>query len=70
MHLIGFSINSIEEGKIEGVLELDEKHKQQKNFVHGGLIATLADIVCGFAAYTLVLPENHVVTAELKVSYF
>jgi uncharacterized protein (TIGR00369 family) len=69
MHLIGFSINKIEEGIIEGELDLKKIHKQQKGFAHGGLIATLADIVCGFAAYTVVHPQNHVVTAELKISY-
>lgn len=69
MNLIGFEIHRIEEGRVEGVLELKVIHKQQKNFAHGGVIATLADIVCGFAAYTIVSPEIHVVTAELKISY-
>lgn len=69
MHHIGFKIKNIEEGKVQGDLDLKKIHKQQKNFAHGGLIATLADIVCGFAAYTVVDPLHHVVTAELKVSY-
>jgi uncharacterized protein (TIGR00369 family) len=70
MHLIGFDLQIIEEGRTEGWLRLEEKHKQQKGFVHGGLIATLADITAGFAAYTLVPQDHHVVTAEIKVSYF
>lgn len=69
MHLIGFNITNIDEGIVEGVLELNQIHKQQKNLAHGGLIATLADIVCGFAAYTVTHVDNHVVTAELKISY-
>ena len=48
---------------------LNSDHFQQTGLVHGGVTATLADIVAGFAAYTLV-PKNHdVVTAELRVSY-
>jgi uncharacterized protein (TIGR00369 family) len=69
MSHIGFMINKVEWGRIEGNLELKNIHKQQKGFAHGGLIATLADIVSGFAAYTVVSPEIHVVTAELKISY-
>lgn len=70
MHLIGFDLQVIAEGRTEGWLKLEQKHKQQKGFAHGGLIATLADITAGFAAYTLVPEDHHVVTAEIKVSYF
>lgn len=70
MHLIGFELQCIEEGRTEGWLSIKQKHKQQKGFAHGGLIATLADITAGFSAYTLVPADHHVVTAEIKVSYF
>ncbi|MDN4164224.1 PaaI family thioesterase [Cytophagales bacterium LB-30] len=69
MKLIGFQIQSIEPGRVEGVLDLKEVHRQQRGLVHGGLSATLADIVAGFAAYTVVPEDHHVVTAEIKVSY-
>ena len=70
MHLIGFDLQVISEGRTEGWLTLEQKHQQQKGYAHGGLIATLADITAGFAAYTLVPEDHHVVTAEIKVSYF
>jgi len=69
MKHVGFDLNVIEEGRTEGWLNIDEIHKQQKGLVHGGVIATLADIVAGFAAYTKVPEDHHVVTGELKVSY-
>ncbi|WP_317133203.1 PaaI family thioesterase [Adhaeribacter rhizoryzae] len=69
MQFIGFRVTNIAEGKIEGELTLQEAHKQHKEFVHGGLTATLADIVSGFAAVSLVPKGYHVVTVELKVSY-
>lgn len=69
MKLIGFQVTNIAEGRIEGELTLKPEHKQHKGFVHGGLTATLADIVAGFAAVSLVPPGHHVVTVELKVSY-
>jgi uncharacterized protein (TIGR00369 family) len=69
MDFIGFRVTNIAEGKIEGELTLKEEHKQQKGFVHGGLTATVADIVAGFAAVSLVPKGHHVVTVELKVTY-
>lgn len=70
MQLLGFQVTQIEAGYIEGELKLEQKHKQHRGFAHGGVIATLADIVAGFAAATLIPKQHHVVTAELKVSYF
>jgi uncharacterized protein (TIGR00369 family) len=66
---IGFSIHTIQAGLIEGDLDLQQHHLQQMEFVHGGVTATLSDIVAGFAAYTLVKKGQGVVTVELKVSY-
>lgn len=70
MKLMGFNVTKIDIGRIEGELTLEQKHKQHKGFAHGGVIATLADIVAGFAAVSLVPKGHHVVTAEIKVSYF
>lgn len=69
MQLLGFKITDISEGIIEGELELQHAHKQHRGFVHGGVIATVADIVMGFAAVSLVPKDHHVVTIELKTSY-
>lgn len=70
MKLMGFEVTKIDIGNIEGELKLTQRHLQHNGFAHGGLIATLADIVAGFAAVSLVPKGHHVVTAELKVSYF
>jgi uncharacterized protein (TIGR00369 family) len=70
MKLMGFQVTKIEVGRVEGEMLLEQKHKQHKGFAHGGVIATLADIVAGFAAVSLVPKNHHVVTAEIKVSYF
>jgi uncharacterized protein (TIGR00369 family) len=68
-NFIGFAIHTIEAGYIEGTLDLQQHHLQQMEFVHGGVTATLSDIVAGFAAYTLVKKGQGVVTVDLKVSY-
>lgn len=69
MKHIGFNLVRIEEGFIEGRMCLEEKHLQQNYFVHGGVMSTVADIVMGFAAFSLVDVGQGVVTADLRVSY-
>lgn len=69
MHLIGADLTVITSGRVEAELDLAEQHLQQRGFAHGGLIATLADLVAGFAAVTLVPDNFGVVTSDLKISY-
>lgn len=69
MHHINFSLDHITAGKTSGRLVVEDIHRQQKGLVHGGVIATLADIVAGFAAYTLVAEDQNVVTGEIKISF-
>jgi uncharacterized protein (TIGR00369 family) len=69
MKHVGITLDVIEPGKTEASLKVLEIHKQQKGLLHGGVIATLADIVAGFAAYTLVPEDYNVVTGEIKISY-
>ncbi|MBR9859600.1 PaaI family thioesterase [bacterium] len=69
MKLVGFEITDIKAGQITGRLKVEQKHKQQHGFVHGGVTATLMDIVMGFAAYSLVEENQGVVTANLDVDF-
>lgn len=69
MKHIRFDLTKIEAGLVEGEMPILEIHQQQNGALHGGLISTLCDIVAGFAAFSLVPPNKHVVTAEIKVSY-
>ena len=56
-------------GWCEAVIELTPHHLQHIGVPHGGLIATLADHTAGGAAATLVAVDEHVLTAEFKVSF-
>ena len=69
MKLVGFEITSIESGRIKGHMPIELKHKQQHGFIHGGVTATLLDIVMGFSAYSLVAEGQGVVTANLDIDY-
>jgi uncharacterized protein (TIGR00369 family) len=70
MKFVGFELDVIEPGGTEGWMEIDQNHLQQTGLIHGGLITTIADIVAGFAAYSVVPATHHVVTGEIKVSFF
>ena len=69
MKLVGFDLQEIDAGRTYGELVITQDHLQQTGLIHGGVTATVADIVCGFAAYTTVPDTHHVVTAELRISY-
>ncbi len=69
IHALGFKIHTIEAGSIEGVLPFQKIHEQQNGFFHGGVIASLCDMACGYAAYSLVAEGEQVFTVEMKVSY-
>ena len=69
MHLIGADLTVIAPGRVEAELALQLQHQQQRGFAHGGLVATLADLVAGFAGVTLLPDDVGLVTADLRVSY-
>ena len=70
MQHMGFEITNIEIGKITGEMPVARHLYQQDQFVHGGAVAAVADIVTGFSAYTLAAENEFIVTAEIKISYF
>lgn len=70
MKHIHCTLTTIEIGYVVAEIELDTIHQQQIGLVHGGVTATIADVAAGFAGFTLVGPEEHTVTAEIKISYF
>ena len=70
MKQLGFIITKIEPGYLEGELAFTEFHHQQNGWLHGGVTATMLDMIQGFASYTLVVEGQKVFTIEAKVSYF
>ncbi|MBW7844525.1 MAG: PaaI family thioesterase [Bacteroidia bacterium] len=66
---LGMRITTIEAGIANAEMEITPTHLQQLGFIHGGVTATFADVVMGFAAYTLIKRGQSVVTADLRISY-
>ena len=70
MKHIGFNLTHIGAGYIEGAAPMEQFLRQQDGMVHGGVTATISDLVTGLAAFSLVGPDDRVVTSDLKISYF
>ncbi|MGC6413991.1 MAG: PaaI family thioesterase [Bacteroidia bacterium] len=66
---MGLVLEMVESGEAHMTLEVGSHHLQQNGFLHGGVTATICDVVTGIAAYTAVDESKNVVTADLKVSY-
>lgn len=68
MGLIGASLTRVEPGVVEITLPYRTDLTQQHGYVHAGIVTTIADSACGYAAYTLMPPESEVLAVEFKVN--
>ncbi len=68
MNLIGAALTLIEPGVVEITLPYRADLTQQNGYVHAGIVTTIADSACGYAAYTLMPPESDVLAVEFKVN--
>lgn len=68
MSLIGGELTRVEAGIIEITLPYRADLTQQHGYVHAGIITTIADSACGYAAYTLMPPGSDVLAVEFKVN--
>jgi uncharacterized protein (TIGR00369 family) len=68
MGLIGAELARVEPGVVEIMLPYRADLAQQDGYIHAGIITTIADSACGYAAYSL-MPENSaVLSVEFKVN--
>jgi uncharacterized protein (TIGR00369 family) len=68
MKTIGAKIRSVTSGQVSIAMSYSDELTQQHGFIHGGIIATLLDSACGYAAFSL-MPENAaVLTIEFKIN--
>jgi uncharacterized protein (TIGR00369 family) len=68
MALIGAEVIRIEPGEVEIALPFRADLTQQDGFIHAGMIATVADSACGYAAFTLMPPNSNVLAVEFKLN--
>jgi len=68
MALIGAELTRVEPGLIEIALPYRSDLTQQHGYLHAGVVTTIADSACGYAAYSLMPPNSEVLSVEFKVN--
>jgi uncharacterized protein (TIGR00369 family) len=68
MQLIGAALERVEPGVVDILLPYREDLTQQNSYIHAGIITTIADSACGYAAYTLMPAGSGVLSVEFKVN--
>jgi uncharacterized protein (TIGR00369 family) len=68
MHLIGASLGVIEPGLVEIALPYRDDLAQQHGYLHAGIVTTIADSACGYAAFSLMPVQAEVLSVEFKVN--
>ena len=68
MSLIGASLTKIEPRLVEITLPYRTDLTQQAGYLHAGIVTTIADSACGYAAYSLMPAGSEVLSVEFKVN--
>jgi uncharacterized protein (TIGR00369 family) len=68
MNLIGATLSLVEPGVVEITLPYRADLAQQHGYLHAGIVTTIADSACGYAAYSLMPAGSEVLSIEFKVN--
>ena len=68
MALLGVSVVHAAQGELDLAFSFDDRLTQQHGFIHAGVLATVVDTACGFAAYSAAESEVDVLTVEFKIN--
>lgn len=68
METIGAIMSRVESGAVEITLPYRVDLTQQHGFIHAGIVATILDSACGYAAFTRMRPDRAVLTVEYKIN--
>jgi uncharacterized protein (TIGR00369 family) len=68
MKLIGAELARVEPGVVEITLPYRADLAQQHGYIHAGIVTTIADSACGYAAYSLMPENSEVLSVEFKVN--
>ena len=68
MNLIGARLALVEPGIVEIALSYRADLTQQNGYLHAGIVTTIADSACGYAALSLMPGGSGVLSVEFKVN--
>jgi len=68
MRELGARLARVDDGVVEIELSHDDRLTQQHGFLHAGVVASVVDSACGYAALTKLQADAAVLTVEFKVN--
>jgi uncharacterized protein (TIGR00369 family) len=68
INLLGARLALVEAGVVEITLPYRADLTQQHGYLHAGVVTTIADSACGYAAYSLMPAGSEVLSVEFKVN--
>ena len=69
MRTLGAVLESVESGVVTISCGFEEGLTQQHGVFHGGVVASLVDVACGYAALSVMPDDREVLTVEFKVHF-
>ena len=66
MSLLGATLTRVERGQVEITLPFREELTQQHGFLHAGVVTTILDSACGYAALSVMPEDAGVLSIEFK----
>jgi uncharacterized protein (TIGR00369 family) len=68
MATLGARLAAIERGRVELVVDHDDRFTQQHGFLHAGAVTAVLDTACGYAAFSVMPPNAAVLTASFTTN--
>lgn len=68
MATLGATLDHVGPGEVVISVPWSERMCQQNGFLHAGVLASVADSACGYAAFTLAEPGTDVLAVEFKIN--
>ena len=68
MKTINAKLIKVSPGEVHIEIPFQQELTQQNGFIHAGIITSIVDSACGYAAYSLMTATSGVLTVEYKIN--
>lgn len=68
MKMMSATMETVAPGAVTIRMPFDDRLTQQNGYLHAGVITTLLDSACGYAAFTLLPAGSNILSVEFKVN--
>jgi uncharacterized protein (TIGR00369 family) len=68
MATLGATLDRVEQGEVDISMPFSAEFTQQHGYLHAGIVATIADSACGYAAFSVMSEDSAVLSIEFKTN--